>query len=252
MPTVKGSKQQQMIVVPLKWWHGLRGQLLVCLLLSCTAVAIFWSGSLYEAGSGSAIALFEKLSSARMTESSDAINSLREQLAKAEQAASVDKLTQQDLRVNIQRLRQQISQLEEDVLFYKQITNPDAKNSGLSVSAFDLMATPTSDHYRYKIKFEKTGNPNTVVEGYANIAVTGVKDDMDMTLPLSVLSNSSQGENIRLRFRLFQDVEGEISLPYGFEPARVEILVVTEEPESKTLQKNFSWLVESGQKPIGK
>lgn len=252
MATVKGSKQQQMIVVPRKWWHGMRGQLLVCLILSFAALLIFWLGTLYEAGSGSAISLIEKLSSARMTESSDAINSLREQLAKGEQAANVDKLAMQDLRVNIQRLRQQISQLEEDVLFYKQITNPEAKNSGLSVSALDLMATAVPDHYRYKIKFEKLGNPGVTVEGYANIAVTGVKDDMDLTLPLSVLSKSSQGENIRLRFRAFQDVEGGITLPYGFEPSRVEILAVTEEPASKTLQKNFSWLVESGQKPIAK
>ncbi len=252
MPTVKGSKQEQMIVVPKRWWHGMRGQLWVCLLLSISALVIFWFGTFYEAGSGSTVSLIEKLSSAKMTESSDAINSLREQLAKSEQASNIDKLAMQDLRVNIQRLRQQISQLEEDVLFYKQITNPDAKNSGLSVTAFDLMATAAADHYRYKIKFEKIGNPNSVVEGYANIAVTGVKDGMDLTLPLSVLSNSSQGENIRLRFRAFQDVEGEITLPYGFEPARVEILAVTEEPESKTLQKNFSWLVESGQKPISK
>jgi hypothetical protein len=75
---------------------------------------------------------------------------------------------------------------------------------------------------------------------------------MELTLPLVTLSNSMQGENIKLRFRSFQAVEGEITLPYGFEPSRVEILAVTEEPDSKTLQKNFSWLVESGQQVIAR
>lgn len=252
MPTVKGSKQQQMIVTPRRWWHGVRGKLLLWTFLAVSLLMVFWAGTLYEAGSGKSLSLIEKLSSAGMNQSSELINGLREQVVKAEQTSSVDKLALQDLRVNTQRLRQQISQLEEDVLFYKQIAGSGSRSSGLVVSSLDLQATSAADHFRYKIKFEKIGNANSMVEGYTNIAVSGVKDGMDLTLPLSVLSNSSQGENIRLRFRSFQDVEGEITLPYGFEPSRVEILAVTEEPDNKTLQKNFSWLVESGQQAIAK
>ncbi|HTR01451.1 MAG TPA: DUF6776 family protein [Candidatus Acidoferrum sp.] len=243
-----------MVVVPRRWWHGARGRLLVGLTLLACALVLFWLGTLYEAGSDATTSLINRLSSARIEENGSAISALKEQLVKTEQSSNVDRLALQDLRVNIQRLRQQISQLEEDVLFYKQIADTGSHDSsrGLVISAFDLLATSAADHFRYKIKFEKIGNPNTMIEGSANIAVTGVKDNMDLTLPLSALTNSSQGDSIKLRFRSFQDVEGEITIPYGFEPSRIEILAVTEDPESKTLQKNFSWLVETGQKAIAK
>jgi hypothetical protein len=120
------------------------------------------------------------------------------------------------------------------------------------ISAVNLLATPAPDRFRYKIKFEKAGNANASVEGSVTIAVTGVKDNMTLTLPLSALSSASQADGIKLRFRSFQDVEGEITIPYGFEPSRIEILAVTEMPESKTLQRNFSWLVESGRQAISK
>lgn len=244
MATVKGSKQENMVVVPRRWWHGLHGRTLLNLVILLVALLVFWLGTLYEAGTDSGSSLIGRLAQARSADSGT-INTLREELVKAEQASTVDRLAMGELRVNIQRLRQQISQLEEDVLFYKQITGAGNKSAGLVVSNLDLMATGQPEHYHYKLKFENLGNTSVPVEGYATIAVAGVKDNMELTLPLNVLSNTSQGDSIKLRFKAFQDVEGELALPYGFEPSRIEIVAVSEEPESKTLQKNFSWLVES-------
>jgi hypothetical protein len=138
------------------------------------------------------------------------------------------------------------------VLFYKEISSAGSEERGLVVSQLDLLATEVPNRYRYKLKFEQAGRQDRQLEGYANIAVIGVQDNMELTLPLSAISNAMQGENIKLHFRSFQDVEGEIALPTGFEPAKVEILAVTEGPDSKTMQKNFSWLVESDRKQVEK
>jgi hypothetical protein len=178
--------------------------------------------------------------------------SLQERLIKAEQTASVDKLTVQGLQSSIARMSQQIAQLKEDVLFYKRITEGEESETGLVVSKLDLISTQTPNHFLYKIKFVQAGDAEGMIEGFTNISVSGVQDDAEVTLPLSVVSNVVQGENIKLRFRSFQDVEGELTLPAGFEPGRVEILAVTEGPSSKSIQKNFTWVVESDQRlPVG-
>lgn len=250
MAIVKGSRQDKMIVVPKRFWHEPLGRPLLVGALLLGAALSFLLGRLQpgESGGVGTFPLALSRSSARDVQ----MKELQAQVVKQEQAGSVDRLALQDLRVNIGRLREQISQLEEDVLFYKQIADSGRSETGLVVSQLDLIATEQADHFLYKIKFAQKGIAENTIEGYANIAVSGVKDDMELTLPLGALSNSMQGENIKLRFRSFQDVEGEITLPYGFEPSRMEILAVTEEPDSKTLQKNFSWLVESGQQVIAK
>jgi hypothetical protein len=250
MATVKGSKQEKMIVVPQRFWHSRQGKFLVVCFTLLAGLLLVEFGRWQESSVNADAQAERSWLPASLQQSSGEVKTLQARLVQAEQVASIDKLAMQDLRVNIERLRQQISQLEEDVLFYKEIADSGGGDEGLVVSQLDLLATDAPDHYRYKIKFEQVGKGSGVVEGYANIAVAGVKDDMELTLPLVALSNSLQGESIRLRFRSFQDVEGELTLPYGFEPSRMEILAVTEEPDSKTLQKNFSWLVESGQQAI--
>lgn len=250
MATVKGSKQEKMIVVPRRFWHSQSGKFLLGCFVVLAGLLLVELGRWQESSASADTRAEGSWLSNSMQRSSNEVKELQAQLVQAEQVTSIDKLAMQDLRVNIERLRQQISQLEEDVLFYKEIADSGGGEQGLVVSQLDLLATDAPDHYRYKIKFEQAGSTSDVVEGYASIAVAGVKDDMELTLPLVALSNSLQGENIRLRFRSFQDVEGELTLPYGFEPSRMEILAVTEEPDSKTLQKNFGWLVESDQQAI--
>ena len=250
MATVKGSKQEKMIVVPRRPWHSTSGKVLLACVAVLAGLLLVELGRWQESNANAEARAEGSWLSTSMQQSSSEVKELQARLIQAEQVTNIDKLAMQELRVNIERLRQQISQLEEDVIFYKEIADSGGGEKGLVVSQLDLQAMDAPDHYRYKIKFEQAGSTADVVEGYASIAVAGVKDDMELTLPLVALSNSLQGENIRLRFRSFQDVEGELTLPHGFEPSRVEILAVTEEPDSKTLQKNFSWLVESGQQAI--
>ncbi len=258
MASVKGSKQEQMIVVPLRFWHRWTGKLLlVAMAVGLPVLALQWGivvgreQVLAEDSSFSASedgGFGEQIS--RMVDGDDSeVQRLNEELLRLDQASQVDKLTMQNLRVSVQRLRQQISSLEEDVLFYKNIAGTGVEETGLVVSKLDLLASESPNHFRYKLRFEQAGRTARTLEGFVNLAIVGVRDDMEQTLPLAAITSSTQGENIKLRFRSFQDVEGEFTLPVGFEPLRVEILAITEVPDSKTLQKNFSWLVESDQPP---
>lgn len=244
MAKVKGSKQQRMVVMPYSYWRTFPARVLMVSIAILLGIGLFTLGG---ALARSGVETTPGILSVGMNEDGPDSDSLQERLIKAEQTASVDKLTMQGLQTSIARMSQQIAQLKEDVLFYKKITEGGDSESGLVVSKLDLLSTPTPNHFLYKIKFVQAGGTERAIEGYTNISVSGVQDDAEVTLPLSVVSNVVQGENIKLRFRSFQDVEGELTLPAGFEPARVEILAVTEGPSSKSIQKNFTWVVESDQ-----
>lgn len=242
MARVKGSKQQRMVVMPYTYWRTFPAKVLMVSIAVLFGIALFTlGGALARSGVETTPGL---LSGVTNDVDSDS-ETLQERLIKAEQTASIDKLTVQGLQTSIARMSQQIAQLKEDVLFYKKITEGADSETGLVVSKLDLLSTATANHFLYKIKFIQAGDSDRTIEGYTNISLSGVQDDAEVTLPLSVVSNVVQGENIKLRFRSFQEVEGELTLPAGFEPVRVEILAVTEGSSSKSIQKNFTWVVES-------
>ncbi len=72
-----------------------------------------------------------------------------------------------------------------------------------------------------------------------------MRNSQEISIPLSDLSASEQNEEIRLQFRYFQNIEGELVLPENFEPTKVQILAVAEGENGKTVQKSFGWLVEN-------
>ena len=73
--------------------------------------------------------------------------------------------------------------------------------------------------------------------------VWGPRDDELVIIPLRDISAEQDELDIRLRFRYFQNIEGELVLPEGFEPERVQIAAVETSPIEKTLDQDFSWVV---------
>ena len=63
---------------------------------------------------------------------------------------------------------------------------------------------------------------------------------------LSAIRDLSEFEDeldIRLRFKYFQNIEGELALPEGFQPDRIQIAAVATEPVSKRINEDFGWVV---------
>lgn len=170
---------------------------------------------------------------------------LREQLLNLEQSGDVDQQALDNVQQTIVALREKISQLEEDVLFYKQIMSPENDESGLVIGQLDLVATDVPGTIRYKMELKQQGNNENLINGHAQVNVLGMRDYQEIAIPLKDLSAAVKEENIRLQFRYFQNIEGELVLPENFEPTKVQILAVAEGDNAKTVQKSFGWLVEN-------
>lgn len=170
---------------------------------------------------------------------------LRDQILNLEQSGSVDKQALDNVQQTIVALREKISQLEEDVLFYKQIMSPENDESGLVIGQLDLVATDVPGTIRYKMELKQQGNNENLINGHANVNVLGIRDYREVSIPLNELSTTQPERDIRLQFRYFQNIEGQLTLPEDFEPTKVQILAVAEGPNAKTVQKSFGWLVEN-------
>jgi hypothetical protein len=245
MVAVKGSKQEKMVVVP---YRPLR---LFWLRVTVVLIALAAGGGAYFYGfhagvleNGDARLERDELRHSVLAMQEENAT-LREQLLKIEQAGTVDQQALDSVQQTIVGLREKISQLEEDVLFYKQIMSPENAESGLVIGQVDLVATDVPGAIRYKMELKQQGNNENVINGHANVNILGMRNSQEISIPLYQLSATQLEEDIRLQFRYFQNIEGELMLPENFEPTKVQIMAVAEGNDAKTVEKSFGWLVEN-------
>ena len=245
MAAVKGSKQLKMVVVPHRPWRTRLALFAFSVVLVLPALFGYYFGH-YRALAQQGDAMDQRDALEREVQSLRNGNAVLEgQNLSLQQAASVDKEALSSVQRTIVSLRSQISQLEEDVLFYKQVLSPGNDETGLVIGQLDLVAGEGLGDIRYRLELKQQGNNDNFIRGHVNVNVIGLQDGEEVTVPLRDLSDSVGDLDIKLQFRYFQNVEGQLLLPAGFEPQKVRIVAVAEGENAKTIQKSFGWLLQN-------
>ena len=246
MPNVvKGSKQEKMVVVP---YRPGRRFVLVCLLvlsIGASAIGSFmfgYSNTLRSQQSEQATQqeLSEQLIGAE-TENSE----LRRQVAILDRSSVMDQRATEEVQTTIIGLRDRVAQLEQDIVYYRQVVSAETEDTGLIISQLDIDATRESNRYRYKLVLrQQDADGDTFLIGHVNINLVGSQSEEQLILSLRDLSAEQDQLDIRLRFKYFQNIEGELVLPDNFSPDRLQVAAVSVEPVEKSINQNFSWVVE--------
>ena len=242
-PTVKGSKQQKMIVVPYQPWRTAIFRLVFFLIIVAASSGFYLYG--YGRGilvNGDAREQRDTLL-IQMDDMNTQMNYLQQELINSEQASAVDRQALEEVQGTILNLRETIAQLEEDVLYYKQIMSPENDETGLMIGQLDLVNIEDTGRVRYRLELRQVGNNDNLISGYANVNILGTQDRQEISMPLRSLAIEEDQLDIKLQFRYFQNIQGELVLPDGFEPVGVQILAV-DEGNDDTIQKSFAWVVE--------
>ena len=246
MPNVvKGSKQEKMVVVPYR--PGRRFVLVGLLVLGVGASAVggFMFGytntlRIQQSGQATQQELSELLIGTE-TENSE----LRRQVAILDRSSVMDQLANEEVQETIVGLRDRVAQLEQDIVYYRQVVSEETEDTGLIISQLDIDATRESNRYRYKLVLrQQDADGDTFLTGHVNINVVGSQGDEQKILSLRDLSAEQDQLDIRLRFKYFQNIEGELVLPENFVPDRLQVAAVSVEPVEKSINQNFSWVVE--------
>ena len=244
MAAVKGSKQQRMVVVPYRpllkvsIWAGL-------LLLAVVAVvASFYLGQ-HQGITQQADAVKERdRLRVEVAEYERNIDQLRQKVANLELGAEVDQQASEEMRNQVIELKEEIAALEEDISFYRGLMAPSASSQGLTIGSLNVINTGIPREYEYKLVMQQLATNHQILSGYLNFKIVGHRGENLETLSLHQVSNSVDNENIRLRFKYFQNIEGRLILPEGFEPERIEVLARSTSGKRETVEEKFGWLVQ--------
>ncbi len=232
-----------MIVVPYQPWRTAFNWVVIILIVVSSSAGFYFYG--YGAGiqvSGDAREERDTLL-IQMDDMNSQMSFLQQELINTEQASAVDRQALEEVQDTILNFRETIAQLEEDVLYYKQIMSPENNDTGLMIGQLDLVNMNDAGRVRYRLELRQVGNNDNIISGYANVNILGSQDRQEISMPLRSVAVDEDQLDIRLQFRYFQNIQGELLLPERFEPVGVQIIAV-DEGNDETVQKSFAWVVE--------
>lgn len=157
-----------------------------------------------------------------------------------ERAEQIDRQAYGEVERSLKQVQDEMLELREEVAFYRGIVSPAETASGLSVTRFSLFGMGGEGVYRFKLVLTQLRTNNRLVKGHARIAIEGVLQGKQTRLSLKEVSGGTLGR-LKLRFKYFQNIEGDIVLPEGFLPSRVIIEVVPVGKGWKPFKKSFDW-----------
>ena len=164
--------------------------------------------------------------------------SMERRLVDAELAASVDGQAVESLKETLDEQLAQISDLREEVRFYKRLMAPSDLERGLQIAEFELSPTAGAREVGYDLLLTQATERRSWVQGKVRVDVLGERAGEQVVISLQELAQLD-AYPLKFRFRYFQDFTGTLSLPEGFEPVRV--VVTAQRSNGDELQKAFEW-----------
>lgn len=244
MTIVRGTRQHRVKVIEhrpfLRWLMLFSGILIACLAVFGAYQKGFFDGVSGQQTTESKIAELQ----AALKESEASGVELAQQLENINVGAEVDRKASEEIRQEVIALKEQIAVLKEENGFYRGLMAPTKNKRGLAIGAVELSETEGARRYSYKVVMQQLATNHQLLNGSLTYTVVGRKDGVDVSYPLKDLSTQVKADNIKLRFKYFQNIEGELNLPEGFDPLAIELVAKTTGKDPVTLEKRFGWLVE--------
>ena len=172
---------------------------------------------------------------------------LKRQVAMLERSGLLDQRVNETDQKTLSSLRDQLATLEQDLSFYKNVITKQTDDTGLMVSEWSLKRISNSNRYRYKLALrQQDADGDTYLNGHVNVNLVGTQNGKNTVYSLSEVSKEQEQIDIKLRFKFFQDIEGELTLPDNFLPEYIKIVGVEINPVRKTIDRDYPWIDAKG------
>lgn len=185
----------------------------------------------------------------RLAEQEQEVEGLRQRLAVVSSGEKVAQQANEQSRLTIKLLEEQIFKQQQDLAFYKGVLAPASRRKGLRIRTFELQATDTPRLFRYKLLLSRVGKDEKLLEGKLQVTVEGVQGDKPLSLELATLTqglpDQLDDQVILFAFKHFQAIPeagrfAELKLPEGFMPRQVKVRA--EIKGEKPLERTFKWI----------
>ena len=241
MAVVKGSQQERLVIRQYQPWERFRRAVYFLLLIALVGVGGYYGG-LYDSMSRIQQLTLERDSlSSELQAAERSIATLTQRVNVLEKGGEVDRKATEGIRQTVKELKAQISTLEEEVSFYKGIMAPSSNDRGLRVSKIDITALENAGSFRYSIMLTQVADNSSYISGLAAVNFVGLRNGGRVILPLRDLDSSVTDLGVKFRFRYFQEISGELTLPEQFVPEQVQVVLQSTGGKAQRVEQTIDW-----------
>ncbi|HEX9875128.1 MAG TPA: DUF6776 family protein [Gammaproteobacteria bacterium] len=170
-----------------------------------------------------------------------AIEDLNRRIAILETSQEIDQETYLQVEQDLDRLQARIQSQEEELAFYQGIISPEDGVAGLRVQTLELRPGDSEHVYLLHLVLLQAITHDRRVSGTVRFRISGTVDGAPRELGLSELATAEPSDDLAYSFRYFQDLQREIALPDGFQPAELTMEIRPREPSGEASSQSYDW-----------
>lgn len=152
---------------------------------------------------------------------------LEREVARLQRALEISDGARSRLREGLSRQHVEIDGLRSDLAFYQGLIGQAGDREGLGAHRVRVEPTSSPAVFRLSVTLSQNLKRAKTVSGAVQLSVEGVFEDYPEKLPWAVVNAGAPVEGLPFSFKYFQEVDGTITLPPGFAPERLLVLVNT-------------------------
>jgi hypothetical protein len=180
------------------------------------------------------------------------IHELQAELDVVQTRHAVDREGLEIVRRDIAAQKEQIASLDEGLEFYRSLMAPGEIAQGLSLRVPELVRRELSSTYAFRIVAQQEARKHDLLKGEISVEVFGVAGGEQVSYSIDQLSDDIEQNVMELRFRYFQAIEGELTLPGGFDPEGITVVAKASSPRKAEVSERFAWRIQERFTHVGK
>jgi hypothetical protein len=165
---------------------------------------------------------------------------LRREVNRLQRELQMDQVAIRALKEQIKVYQSESLEMEEELAFLRGIVSDTSGKSGLRVQKFKLTPGLEAGQFDYQFSVSQVINSGNTAKGKIFISVEGLREDQAVILNLQDLTEGKRKSH-KMRFRFFQNVEGTLTLPDDFVPAKIVIELDPEGNKQDTVKAIYDW-----------
>ena len=164
----------------------------------------------------------------------------RQQQISLERGRAIDEQALNQAQQSIVALETRNAQLRSDLRFYKKIMAPASLARGLQIDRLSIDEN-SEGGFDFRLVLTQVGNNKRYQSGMVAVNLLGQSGESAEVIPLRDVSPQIDDLGVKFRFRYFQDINGSLTLPDGFEPLEVQVVAQPEGKETVQAKRTFLW-----------
>ena len=155
--------------------------------------------------------------------------------------AKLNKQAEQLIRTEMIQLTNQLVQAQKENSIFRKVMDPESFEKGLSIRSWDVKPSVLLHHFKFELVIQQLASRHPLLNGNVVVEIEGVEDGEQLTISLDEISDEINQSRIKLRFRYFQEIRGEMVLPDNFIPETVNVIARSRGKKPQSREKSFEW-----------